>query len=313
MASQGPNYGGSITTAAVGSENAEDWVNPSNAGADDGSEASITAATFDSPDVSYWLWATNFGFSVPAGATINGLQVEIKRRCSAGAAVDNRVSFYDTSVGNTNLSDNKFSGTAWPASSTVATYGGPTDTWNIAGIDATFVNQADFGLVLSVKANAADTDVHVDYMRVTVFYTETASDRFAQVAWVELEIPDESAEAPAATFTHSANGQTLAFTDTSTDGDGTIVTWAWTFGDTQSSSSQNPTHHYDQSGTYTVTLTVTDSQGLQDTESKQIEVGPDPEIVVPVQGWGLGCRNMRIRIEWAEPGTVRDFQIPEGE
>lgn len=183
MASQGPNYGGTMSSAAFGAtEVAEAWVNPGNAAADDGTEATITAATFDTNDVSEVLWASNFGFTVPAGATIDGLVVEIDRRCSTGGAVDFRVQFYDTSIGAVQ-GDNKASVSAWPTTLSVATYGGATDTWGIAGIDSTFVNQTDFGLFLSAQATGNNTDVQVDFMRVTVHYTAAGGGAVADTSY----------------------------------------------------------------------------------------------------------------------------------
>jgi PKD repeat protein len=72
---------------------------------------------------------------------------------------------------------------------------------------------------------------------------------------------------PTANFTFSANGLTVAFTDTSTDAGGTIGSHAWTFGDGGTSTAANPTHTYAAGGTYSVTETVTDS-GNGTTSSK---------------------------------------------
>lgn len=170
MASQGPLYPGTVTTEA-GPSGDNDWVNPSNVGANDGSEAQVTHATYDSGDHSYRLQATNFGFSIPTGATIDGIVVEIDRRCFAGSAVDNEVRLYNGS--GLLVGDNKASATAWPATSAIATYGGSTDNW-AAGLTAASFNSA-FGVSLIVAATAANVDIGVDFVRVTVYYTEDTS------------------------------------------------------------------------------------------------------------------------------------------
>lgn len=57
MPSAGPLYPGTVATE-VGPSGDNDWVNPTNVGADDGTEAQITAATYDAVDHSYRLKAT---------------------------------------------------------------------------------------------------------------------------------------------------------------------------------------------------------------------------------------------------------------
>lgn len=169
MPSQGARYPGTVTTASVSTESANDWLTPSNITADDGTEAQITAATYDSPDISFRLVASNFGFTIPTGATINGIVVEIDRRCFAGSAADFRVQLQDAAgvlVGTNKAA----TGTAWPASLGIATYGNSTDTWAASPTD-TMINDPDFGVVLSVSATAANTDIGVDFIRVTVHYT----------------------------------------------------------------------------------------------------------------------------------------------
>ncbi|HWY00582.1 MAG TPA: PKD domain-containing protein, partial [Mycobacterium sp.] len=76
---------------------------------------------------------------------------------------------------------------------------------------------------------------------------------------------------PTANFTFSANGLTVAFTDTSTDAGGTIGSYAWTFGDGGTSTAANPSHTYTAGGTYSVTEKVTDS-GNGSTSSKTSSV-----------------------------------------
>lgn len=174
MASQGPRFAGTGATLANAgtSENSDAWVNPGNISADDGSEATITAATYDSPDISELLVVSNFGFSIPEGSAIDGIVVEIERRNSAGAASDNRVQLargttFASLVG-TNKADLP---TDWPTATAVATYGSATDTWS-AGLTYADVNSSSFAVMLSVQADAANTDIQVDFIRVTVHYTE---------------------------------------------------------------------------------------------------------------------------------------------
>ncbi len=79
-------------------------------------------------------------------------------------------------------------------------------------------------------------------------------------------------QAPVANFSHSADGLSVDFTDTSVDGDGSIVSWDWDFGDGNGSISQHPSHAYASAGSYTVTLTVTDNDSLTGTHSATVTV-----------------------------------------
>lgn len=179
MATQGPFY---PANAGVGfidvstGENADAWVSPTNVGADDATEASITAATFDSPDVSRRLQCWAFGFTIPGGATIDGITVEIDRRSIiAGSGKDFRVQL--STSASTTASSPPFTGTnkadtstTWPSSSTVATYGGASDTWSASPTDS-MVNDTNFGVLFSGQALIANADIGCDFIRMTINYT----------------------------------------------------------------------------------------------------------------------------------------------
>lgn len=73
MATQGPYSPGTMADdSTVGTVT---WVNPDNAKASDDVRAIMYYG-----GSSHYLKATNFGFSIPAGATINGIVVEIEKR-----------------------------------------------------------------------------------------------------------------------------------------------------------------------------------------------------------------------------------------
>jgi len=83
MATQGPNDPGTIVSdPTVG---ISEWANPGNASADDGANAS---ASLGAGAQTEYLLATNFGFSIPSGATIDGITVTWQKGVSAGEAVN---------------------------------------------------------------------------------------------------------------------------------------------------------------------------------------------------------------------------------
>ena len=165
---------------AGSSENTDAWVSPTSVFADDGTNASITAASYDSPDISQILVVSDFGFAIPGTATIDGIVVTIERNNAAGAASDNRVQLAKgTAFANLVGTNKADTATDWPASMGIANYGGTTDLWGTTWTP-TEINASTFAVFLSVQADAANTDIAVDYIQVTVHYTEVTVPGFQQ-------------------------------------------------------------------------------------------------------------------------------------
>lgn len=141
MVSSGPNSPATgADDATVGSIT---WVNPGNIFSSDGSYATATMTATPS----HYLKATNFGFSIPTGATILGIKVEIEK-LEAGSVFDNEVKIVksDGSIGTTDKSNI----TEWPTTEAYTTYGGSSDLWGETWT-ATDINSANFGAVISAK------------------------------------------------------------------------------------------------------------------------------------------------------------------
>lgn len=161
----GPNLAGTgENDAAVGTQS---WASFSNITADDATPA--VSSVFEGT-TSHYLKATNFGFDVPGGATIDGIIVEVERyKFSAGTIRD---SILRLVKGGVVSGDNKAAtATNWPGADTVATYGSASDLWGLTLTPAD-VNASDFGVVLSVAATNDDATARVDYISITIHYTE---------------------------------------------------------------------------------------------------------------------------------------------
>lgn len=93
-----------------------------------------------------YLKATNFGFSIPSGATINGIVVTIERRCSDFEIKDYAARIVKGGViKNTDKSNpNLYSSTSFEST----TYGGPTDLWGETWT-ASDINNSGFGFAIS--------------------------------------------------------------------------------------------------------------------------------------------------------------------
>ncbi len=170
-------------TSAVGPQNAgtgtnvngpgsDAWSNTSYITADDNNFATATVSNTN-PRTSDYLQATNFGFSIPTGATINGIQVQIMRMSSSNAGGNslNDADLYLMKAGSITGSD-KATGTDWPTSMGSASYGSTSDLWG-ASWTAEDINNPNFGVSLSAfNQSTGDTrTASVDYIQITVTYT----------------------------------------------------------------------------------------------------------------------------------------------
>ncbi len=161
-ATAGPNSPGTVADdATVG--DVDGWQNVNNAKVSDNSY-SVCMMDGDS----HYLKATNFGFSIPTTATINGILVEVERMESGGLGevVDTYVKIVrsDGSFGTTNKADT----VNWWVGESYKPYGGAADLWGESWTAAD-INDADFGV--GFAAGFGMTTINVDHIRITVYYT----------------------------------------------------------------------------------------------------------------------------------------------
>lgn len=78
---------------------------------------------------------------------------------------------------------------------------------------------------------------------------------------------------PTASFSTSANGQTVAFDGSaSSDPEGPVASWAWSFGDGTTGTGSRTSHSFAAPGTYPVTLTVRDAAGASTATTRSLVV-----------------------------------------
>jgi hypothetical protein len=136
------------------------WNNPNGALSAGGSVASAANLLSVNTGTTDALQFTNFGFSIPTGSTINGIEVDIIHQSSGlsltilgttifGSVNDNIVQLTGPGVSSTN----KASAAAWPTSSSTAAYGSSSDTWGSTVWTAAMVNSPAFGVNVSSAIN----------------------------------------------------------------------------------------------------------------------------------------------------------------
>ncbi|MCB0533908.1 MAG: choice-of-anchor D domain-containing protein [Lewinellaceae bacterium] len=166
--SNGPTYpgaGNNVTGAGTIA-----WSNPSNITANDNSHATIFMT--NSGESSNYLQGTDYGFSIPANATIVGIEATIGRFQNSTSGTSIRDVVVSLIKNGTVISNNQaITGSDWPTSETAQSYGGSTDVWGESWTPAN-INASNFGLALRVNTGTdSDRTGSVDYMQITVYYT----------------------------------------------------------------------------------------------------------------------------------------------
>ena len=167
MASQGPLSAG--TTGDDATTGTITWLSIGNPlGASDDTKS--TATTFAPPEFTHYLTATNFGFTIPAGAIIEGIVVESERSDGSLQTTDNSILI----IRNGTLEGNDHStGTGWPVADAYRTYGSATDIWT-GSFTAAEINAADFGVGFSARLGSVAAAPGMDHVRITVYYSTVA-------------------------------------------------------------------------------------------------------------------------------------------
>ncbi len=155
------------TGADVSTTGTVAWLNTGNILTADSTYAQVTLSSA----TSHYLEGTNYGFAIPANATINGIVVTIQRYESGqGTGNDVRDSNVSLIKAATITGSNKAAtSTEWPLSNTVATYGANNDLWGTTWMPAD-INDSNFGVALSANSTNNRT-AYVDSMQIAVTYT----------------------------------------------------------------------------------------------------------------------------------------------
>lgn len=161
-----------FTAAGAGSNNADAggtaFTNPGNIVSDDGAIAEVK---FSGGSTQY-LYATSFGFAIPAGSTINGVIARVQRATLTSFTTDAGVYLL---VGGSRTGSDKSIGGNWPADNVYRNidYGGAADLWGTS-LTVSDVNASNFGLAF--RANRGSSIyVGVDVIWMDIYYTAPAT------------------------------------------------------------------------------------------------------------------------------------------
>lgn len=168
MSVAGPQNPGTMTNNTSGDIG---WTNPSNVQYSDDIYSTISLSGIS--NLSHDLLTTNYGFSIPSGATINGIIVEVEKKNvpdGLGGQTD------DTSAkmikGGTITGNNKAIAGNWSTTESFVSYGASNDLWGTSWT-YTDINASNFGFAFQVTGSGTlgRGNPHVDNIRITVYYT----------------------------------------------------------------------------------------------------------------------------------------------
>ena len=146
------------------------WLTVAGALSESGMTSNAAQLTLVSVPYIDELRLSQFGVSIPDGATITGIQVEVRKATLSGNAVDDTVRLMrDGSPTGSSHAQSQ----PWPTALTVASYGGAYETWGTTWTLAD-VRSVGFGVSIAPKYTGppeGNERAYVDSVRLTVFYT----------------------------------------------------------------------------------------------------------------------------------------------
>ena len=124
----------------------------------------VCLTAYDAKSDIHILYFTNFGFSsadIPAGATILGIEVEVKRYTGTSGVTN----IYGMLPKGSYYKD----GGSWPTSAGVQNMGGNSDLWGRSWTRDNILS-SDFGVWLTMKT-LTDSTFYIDYVKIRVTYS----------------------------------------------------------------------------------------------------------------------------------------------
>jgi len=160
------------TTGGVGVA----WINANNAKVSDNTYATCQCGS-GAGELSNYLKATDFGFNIPSGATIEGIKIQIENKWANGSSNYGYIESFNYNIikGGLRSLTNLTTEALWTSKTDVITsYGGQTnlcgETWTVENINA-----SDFGFAMAVQGYngpfGTDPMAYVDQILITVYYT----------------------------------------------------------------------------------------------------------------------------------------------
>jgi len=149
------------------------WTSPGNITADDATRA--LSGNAGTQAITNYLRASNFGFALPAGATIDGIQVRAQRHAATSSMIrDNESSLFNASGIPTGADITGGGGAYWSnIADTVVTFGGASTLFGLTPSESD-VEDVDWGWGMSAEDQNGFVSMYCDLMEMKIYYTAAA-------------------------------------------------------------------------------------------------------------------------------------------
>ena len=145
------------------------WTSPNNAKVEDGNSASdFNVGPGGGAHFGFPLELTNYGFTLPTAAVIDGIKLEAKVSGTGGVHDDQIYLKYSGGTTGGSANTPNF-GQFWGSSLNWLTWGGPTSLWGRTWTPAE-INNAAFGAGLCGFPNSGSNTMNIDAVRITVYW-----------------------------------------------------------------------------------------------------------------------------------------------
>jgi hypothetical protein len=165
--STGPLSGTTFGNSPLAGSN-KNWTNVANAASSNNLYASFGNLGPGVGTHTDYLRVTNFGFNIPGGDAVTGIQVEIERSDPNQNTSDYSIKIIWNGL---IVGPDHSTGLAYPGADAYLSYGGSTDTWGQTWTP-TDINNSNFGVVIAAQRNSSgNTGGQIDHVRITVFHS----------------------------------------------------------------------------------------------------------------------------------------------
>src|SRR3990167_7791882 len=203
---------GFLSPSATG-EDYNQWTNPTNAYSSNNSYATEV-------DVNQKQDYYNFTFNIPAGATIDGIEVVLEAK-TQDTFWSPKISVALSYNGGTNYTSEKQTSTLTTSDANY-TLGGSTDTWGRTWDDTEF-SDTNFRAYVEYNASIGGDTTSLDHIQIKVYYTGGTTTSTSITSTSSSTTPSSSTST-STTSTSSSTSTTSTTTSTSTTSTSTSTT-----------------------------------------------------------------------------------------
>lgn len=186
MAFQGPRNPALGVNDASGGTAA--WSSPTAIYTSNDTRATSPSTT--AGQVSNFLVSQAHGFTIPAGAVIQGILVEIERSINSSSAATVRDAAVRIVKGGVVGATDRSNVSDWTNTEAIFSYGGPTDLWGETWTPAD-INASNFGAAVAAQRliTGNSLNARVDHIKITVYYAPAQVVAVGQVVTTGLAQP----------------------------------------------------------------------------------------------------------------------------